>query len=146
MIHENMPEDFDSAFEVVSCFVEHDGKILMLHRQEHKPQGDTWGGPAGKVDEGEELHEAIKRETLEETGIALNDPRYFKKLFVRFPEYDFIYHIFHELLDELQEVTLRNEEHKDFTWVEPEKALDMNLMLDEDRCIKLFYGLDEKEN
>jgi len=142
MIYEEIPEDFNSKFEVVSCFVEHEGKILMLHRQDHKPQGDTWGGPAGKVDEGEEIYGALKREVFEETGVELKDPQHFKKLFVRFPEYDFIYHIFHELLDELPEINLREEEHKDFNWIEPKDALDTNLMMDEDHCIKLFYGIE----
>lgn len=142
MIYEEMPGDFDSAFEVVSCFVEHNGKILLLHRQDHKPQGDTWGGPAGKIDEGEDIHEAIRRETEEETGIFLKDPIYFKKLFVRFPEYDFVYHIFHEMLDELPEVKLCKTEHKDFNWISPRDALGMNLILDEDFCIKLFYDLE----
>jgi 8-oxo-dGTP pyrophosphatase MutT (NUDIX family) len=142
MIYEEMPEDFESVFEVVACFVEHDGKILMLHRQDHKPQGDTWGGPAGKVDEGESIHEALKREVFEETSIELKDPKHFKKLFVRFPDYDFVYHIFHELLEELVEVNLREEEHKDFDWVSPKDALGMNLMLDEDDCIKMFYNIE----
>lgn len=142
MIYEEMPGDFDSAFEVVSCFVEHNGKILLLHRQDHKPQGDTWGGPAGKIDEGEDIHEAIRRETEEETGIFLKDPIYFKKLFVRFPEYDFVYHIFHEILDEIPEVKLSEKEHKDFNWISPRDALGMNLILDEDFCIKLFYDLE----
>jgi len=142
MIYEEMPEDFDSSCEVVSCFVEHDGKILMLHRQDHKPQGDTWAGPAGKVDEGEKLKEALMREVFEETGVELQDPKYFKKLFVRFPDYDFVYHIFHEMLDELGDVVLSEEEHKDFRWVEPSEALEMPLMLDEDACIKLFYELE----
>ncbi len=141
MIYEEMPEDFDSSCEVVSCFVEHDGKILMLHRQDHKPEGDTWGGPAGKVDEGEGINEALKREVFEETGIELQDPKYFKKLFIRLPDYDFVYHIFHELLDEIPTVKIREEEHKDFNWIEPEKALETNLMSDEDECIKLFFGI-----
>lgn len=143
MIYEEMPKDFDSVFEVVSCFVEHDGKILLLHRQDHKPQGDTWAGPAGKLDDGEDIHEAIKRETEEETGILLRNPKHFKKLFVRFSDYDFVYHIFHEVLDELQDVVLSQGEHKDFIWVDPAEALNMPLMEDEGDCIKLFYGIDE---
>ena len=142
MIYEEMPEDFNSSFEVVSCFVEHNEKILLLHRQNHKPQGNTWGGPAGKLEGGEDIHEAIKRETKEETGISLKDPRYFKKLFVRFPDYDFVYHIFHEMLDEFPEVKLCEEEHKDFNWINPRDALGMNLILDEDFCIKLLYDLE----
>ena len=141
MIFESEPQDFNPVCEVVSCFVECDGKILMLHRQDHKPQGNTWAGPAGKVDEEESINEAILREVLEETGIFLIWPKHFKKLFVRFPEYDFVYHIFHEKLDEAAEISINEKEHKDFLWIEPRKALDLPLMLDEDLCIKMFYNL-----
>ncbi len=141
MIYENEPEEFSSAFEVVSCFVEHEGKILMLHRQDHKPQGNSWAGPAGKVDSGEDIVKAISREVYEETGLSLKNPMYFRKLYVCFPEYDFIYHIFHEVIEDFFDVEIREEEHKDFKWIEPKNALDLPLMLDEDLCIKLFYSL-----
>lgn len=144
MIYEEMPEGFNPVCEVVSCFLEHDGKVLLLHRQDHKPQGNTWAATGGKVDEGESLHDAIKREAMEEIGIALKDPKHFKKLFIRFPKYDFIHHIFHEVLDELQDVVLSLGEHKDFKWVEPAEALKMPLMEDEGDCIKLFYEIDEE--
>lgn len=143
MIYEEMPEDFNSKFEVVSCFVEHDGKILLLHRQDHKPQGDTWCRPAGKVDEGEDVCEAIKRETMEETGIVLKNPKHCHKLFIRFPDYDFIFHVFHEVLEDLPDVVLSNEEHKDFSWKTIDDALKMNLMIREDGVIKIFAGYDE---
>ena len=142
MIYENMPEGFNSRVEVVSCYVEHDNKILMLHRQDHKPQGNTWAGPAGKMDDGEDIHGAIRRETEEETGVLLKNPKHFKKLFVRFPDYDFIYHIFHEVLDELPEVSINPGEHKDFQWVEPAKTLGLPLMMDEDACIKMFFRIE----
>jgi len=61
---------------------------------------------------------------------------------VRFPDYDFIYHIFHEVLDELPEVSINPGEHKDFQWVEPAKTLGLPLMMDEDACIKMFFRIE----
>lgn len=139
MIYEEMPEDFDPVCEVVGCFVKHGGKFLMLHRQDHKPQGGTWGGPAGKVDEEEDIHGAIKGETFEETGIELKNPQYIKKLFVRFPEKDFVFHLFYQVLEEFVEIILREDEHKDFRWVNSEEIFKLPLLLDHDLCIKLFY-------
>jgi 8-oxo-dGTP pyrophosphatase MutT (NUDIX family) len=141
MIHETKPEEFNPRFEVVSCFIEVNGKILILHRQDHKPEGDKWGCPAGKVDEGEELQEALKREVYEETEIALQSPKHHHKLYVKYPDYDFIYHIFHEKMKELPKINLREEEHKDYQWLSPEEALKTELLLDEDECIKLFFGI-----
>jgi ADP-ribose pyrophosphatase YjhB (NUDIX family) len=51
MISKNKPENFTPKFEVVSCFVEYKNEILLLLRQDHKPQGNTYGVPAGKIDE-----------------------------------------------------------------------------------------------
>ncbi len=49
-------------------FLEYDGKFVILLRHSHKPNGDTWGLPAGKVENGEDDKTALKRELFEETG------------------------------------------------------------------------------
>ncbi len=51
MISRNKPENFTPKFEVVSCFVEYNDEILLLLRQDHKPEGNTYGVPAGKIDQ-----------------------------------------------------------------------------------------------
>jgi hypothetical protein len=42
MISKTEIKNFNKRFDVVSAFIEHEGQILMLHRQDHKPQGNTW--------------------------------------------------------------------------------------------------------
>ena len=54
MISRNKIENFNKKFDVVSVFIEHNGKILLLHRQDHKPQGNTWAMLAGKVDKSDD--------------------------------------------------------------------------------------------
>ena len=66
---------------------------------------------------------------------------YFKKLFVKYPESDFEYHIFHYKLKHRPDIKLRLEEHKNFKWVTPSEALNFNLIEDEDECIKLFFNI-----
>ncbi|MFH1358770.1 MAG: NUDIX hydrolase [archaeon] len=141
MIYQEKPSLFNSKFEIVSCFVEHNGKILLLHRQNHKPEGDTWGVPAGKLDSEESITKAIIREIQEETGliIPLNQIVYFKKVYVKYPSYDFVYHIFHTKLDNQQKIIINHNEHKDFNWISPKEALKIPLIQDLDACIKLFY-------
>ena len=143
MIFQEKPEGFSPKFEVVSCFVEHDGHILLLHRQDHKPEGDTWGVPAGKVDPDEDIYEATMREIREETGLHIQKEqvKHEYKLFVRYPEYDFYYNIFHVALSERAVISISPNEHKTYEWVTPNDALTMNLIRDEDACIKLFYSL-----
>jgi 8-oxo-dGTP pyrophosphatase MutT (NUDIX family) len=141
MIYESVPKDFNPKFEIVSCFMEHNGEILLLHRQDHKAEGNTLGVPAGKIDEGESATAAIIREIKEETNYdaSKDNVTYFGKVYVRYSTYDFTYHIFHLVLKKKPEITINLKEHKDYVWASPKNSLKMNLIQDE--CIKLFYGL-----
>ncbi len=143
MIFDEKPEDFSPRFEIVSCFLENNKEFLILHRHDHKPQGNTWGVPAGKVEINEKPTEAIKREIEEETGykIDFESLNYFKELYVRYNDFDFIYHIFHLPIKQKPNVKLEENSHKDFKWITPKDALKINLIQDLDECIKLFYGI-----
>ena len=139
MLYKEKPADFNPKFEVVSCFVEYDNKILLLLRQDHKPQANTYGVPAGKIDPGETAIQAMVREGKEETQISLDNMTYIDKLYVRYPDYDFIYHMFHKRFDTQPNITINPNEHKIYIRKEPKEALEMNLIQDLDECIRLFY-------
>ena len=55
------------------CYIEKDGKYLMLHRTKKKNDinKDKWLGVGGKFEEGESPEECIVREVKEETGLIL---------------------------------------------------------------------------
>lgn len=140
MIFEQEPADFSPVFTVVSLFCEVQNEILLLKRLPYKSEGNKWGLPAGKVDPNETLLEAMKREFMEETGIVTEERmRYLRELCVRYPEYDFRFHMFHLPLPYLPEVKLGQSEHSEYTWVNPQSALKMALVKDNDACIKMFY-------
>ena len=139
MIHKNKPENFTPKFEVVSCFVEYKNEILLLLRQDHKPEPNTYGVPAGKIDAGETPIQAMQREGREETQIDLIDAEYFDKLYVRYPDYDFIYHMYSKKFTTRPEVTINPKEHKSFTRKTPKEALELDLIRDLDECIKIFH-------
>ena len=143
MIYEEKPEDFSSRFDVVSCFVEHAGEILLLHRQDSKPQGNTWGVPAGKVDNGESILETMLRELKEETGLVLAPDKleYFGNIYVKYPDFDFVYHMFSTSFDARPDIRINSAEHKAYAWMTPVGALGLPGILDLDACVILFYKI-----
>ena len=52
-----------------------DGRVLLLERAREPAKG-LFGIPGGFVDTGEDAEEAARRETLEETGLEVEDVRY----------------------------------------------------------------------
>lgn len=66
-----------SAKLVSICYLEHEDKILMLHRYK-KREGDIHEGkylaPGGRFESGESPEECISREYMEETGLTLINP------------------------------------------------------------------------
>jgi 8-oxo-dGTP diphosphatase len=143
MISRNKIENFNKKFDVVSVFIEHEGEILLLHRQDNKPQGNTWAMVAGKVNNGEQLIDALVREVQEEIGLKVSpqDYKYFEGYYVRYPGYDYVYHVYHLPLKKKPVLDINLKEHKDHQWIKPEDALKLNLIQDEDSCIKWFYNI-----
>lgn len=137
------PADFNKRFDIVGCFVEHGGTFVLLHRHPHKANGDKWGLPAGKVDPGEDLKQAVMREIKEETGLKLpaSSVTYFDSRYVRDGDFDIEWHMFSMQLDSLPEVTVNPHEHSEFRWVSPAESSKMNLIHDLPQSITLFYKL-----
>lgn len=141
MIFRECPDNFESKFEIVSCYVEHNGDILILHRQDHKPEGNTWGLPAGKVDDGEDVITAMLREIEEETGIIkqASELEFLETVYVKYPEYHFIYHMFKVVMDTRPDIRLGDKEHKGYKWSNPSDMLKLPLVRDLDKCIEISY-------
>ena len=60
------------------CYIEQDGKYLMLHRtvKENDINKDKWIGVGGHFEKGESPEECLLREVWEETGYTLTSWRY----------------------------------------------------------------------
>jgi 8-oxo-dGTP diphosphatase len=55
---------------VVAALIWKNGKILICQRTRHQPMPLKWEFPGGKIEEGEQPRDALRRELDEELGIA----------------------------------------------------------------------------
>lgn len=146
MIYDKKPPSFNPKFEITGSFIEADDKLLLLHRLDHKPEGNTWGVPAGKRNAHEDLFAAVSREVREETGLTITpkDFSFLATFYTRFKDYDFIYHqfIYKNKSGKQMAVRVNLNEHKGFAWVTPKEALKMPLIEDIGQIIARQYNPD----
>lgn len=110
---------------VVGCFLEYNNKFVLVHRHAHKVDGNTWGLPSGKVEDGESDIEALQRELHEETGYLANDAEV--QLLGEFdfvsPRGDTVTYITYQVkLEEPHEVVLEEAAHSEYRWTTIEEA------------------------
>ena len=143
MIFESPPKDFNPKFEIVSCFLKNQNEFLLLQSNHAKKyHAGKWGVPAGKVNVGEALGDALAREVEEETGIKVIQKEliFFETVFVRHQGYDFAYNMFVINCSIRPKVKI-SPEHINFVWISPKKSLKLDLIDDEGACIKRWAKL-----
>ena len=144
MMSKIQPDNFNKRFDIVGCFIQCDGKFLLLRRDPKKANGNKWGLPAGKRDDGETLEQALLREVFEETGIAIpgNDIKHYNSLFVRDGDFDLEWHMFATPVAVEPPVIINPVEHTEYRWVTPEESLQMDLIHDLSESIKMYYDMN----
>lgn len=129
-IHEKKPEGFLPQVQVAACYLEIDGKLLLLQQASHKLEPGRWGVPGGKLEKEETPEQAAVRELLEETGIFLersSQVQYVGALYVRKPTVDYVYHLLQVQVDRRPDICLSNE-HESYKWASLKDLEDMPLM------------------
>ena len=143
LVFQEPPVNYNPKVEVAACFITVAQNVLFMKRQPHKSEGNLWGIPGGKCKKDETAHQAVIREVSEETGINLTKEslKYFREVYIRYPEVDFTYHMFAYNLESYPaEIRIDSAEHTEYRWITLQEALKLPLIRGEDECIHLVYG------
>jgi 8-oxo-dGTP diphosphatase len=66
-----MPDEREPLDVAVGVLIDADGRFLMTSRPEGKVYAGHWEFPGGKVEPGESIEQALRRELHEELGITI---------------------------------------------------------------------------
>jgi 8-oxo-dGTP diphosphatase len=113
------------ARNAAKAFIFHERKLLLIKRRPDDIQTPgIWEGPGGRIEQGENPVEGLKREVKEETGLEIQVVIPFStKQFTR-KDGQIITLIIFLCKSESAEVKL-SEEHTEFAWIEIEKAKEV---------------------
>jgi len=126
-VSKKLPQSFSSSKEVVLIYCIVEKKLLLLRRNLTSMHPGLWTAPGGKVDAGESLEEAAKRELLEETGISDQPLQSLGKLYVQIPQLEYTLYVYGLKLITVPEVTISSE-HIEYDWFDEVQASQLTLI------------------
>ena len=146
-VFDQKPEDFFADVEVGACYLEHEGRVLLLQNSHQKNEAGKWGLPAGKKEENECTKTCAKRELMEETGIGIDSIDALTTLAVlyyRKPSVQYLFHIYKIEISAIPSLTL-SDEHQDYIWASKEDLQTLPLMIGAKEALSYCQGqLGEK--
>lgn len=115
---------------IVGCFLEYDDRFVLLHRRDDKPDGNTWGLPAGKVEPGETDLHALQRELCEETGYQASqkEVEHLGDFPFTIGGHHLIFATFRIRLTDLPMIVVERSAHTSYEWVRAEEAAKKQLI------------------
>jgi 8-oxo-dGTP diphosphatase len=133
--------------QVVTCILEHEGKILVLKRSNQVgTYRGLWGGVAGYIEELEDPYDTALKEIREEVGVDAEaielirrvDPLEFSDTYDG-KRYDWIVYpfLFHLQAKELVRIDW---EHEEYRWVHPSEVKKMQIVPGLDDVIRQLLG------
>jgi 8-oxo-dGTP diphosphatase len=102
---------------VVAALIMRDGKLLVCQRTKHQTMPLKWEFPGGKIEEGEQPRDALRRELDEELGIQATIGDELARIQHEYPNGGMVELRFYIVRDYNGE--LENRIFKDIQWAEP---------------------------
>ena len=106
----------DAVHVAVAVIRNPEGQIFITYRPDHVHQGGLWEFPGGKLEPGESVQQALRREIHEENGIVVEQIQPLIKIPYQYPDK-------HVLLDVWEVLSYQGDAHgregQPFRWVAP---------------------------
>jgi 8-oxo-dGTP diphosphatase len=102
---------------VVAGLIVKDGKLLVCQRTRHQTMPLKWEFPGGKIEEGEQPRDALRRELEEELGILAKIGDELKRIQHEYPNGGMVELRFFVVREYEREI--ENRIFKDMQWAEP---------------------------
>lgn len=102
---------------VVAGLIVKDGKLLVCQRTRHQTMPLKWEFPGGKIEEGEQPRNALRRELEEELGILANVGDEVKRIQHEYPNGGMVELRFFVVREFQREI--ENRIFKDMQWADP---------------------------
>ncbi|HME37313.1 MAG TPA: (deoxy)nucleoside triphosphate pyrophosphohydrolase [Candidatus Sulfotelmatobacter sp.] len=104
---------------VVAALIVKDGKLLVCQRTRHQTMPLKWEFPGGKIEEGEQPRDALRRELEEELGILATVGDEVKRIQHEYPNGGMVELRFFVVREYERE--LENRIFRDMQWAEPKE-------------------------
>ena len=104
---------------VVAGIIVREGKLLVCQRTRHQTMPLKWEFPGGKIEEGEQPRDALRRELEEELGITATIGNEIARIRHEYPNGGMVELRFFEVREFQKEI--ENRIFKDIQWAEPKE-------------------------
>ena len=111
---------------VVAALITKDDQILAAQRTRHQPMPLKWEFPGGKIEEGEQPRDALRRELEEELGIEANIGNEVARIHHEYPTGGAIELRFFEVHNYQGEI--ENRIFREIRWVERSKLPELDFL------------------
>jgi 8-oxo-dGTP diphosphatase len=112
-----------SIINVAAGIIVENNKVLAARRKPGLHLAGFWEFPGGKIEEGETLKQALKRELNEELNINLEIGNFIKKVEYEYPEFYIIMHVFYCHIN-TRDMDLN--EHIDSKWLSKNELFELD--------------------
>lgn len=130
----------NTLFHVIVCaaIANEDGKIFIARRKPEKKLGGFWEFPGGKLEPGEDLEPALKREIREELNVEINAIRllHIKPFVYEHGAVLILFYLCRHASGEFQLI-----DHDDCRWLKPQELKTLKLLPANEDVLKILEDL-----